>query len=79
MDGKHVFNPTNGGIVAMLLMTKQVWVSPGQWGAAAFFAFLMACAGSLVVNRAARSDVTCAFIVFYCALLFGRPSGSVNR
>ncbi|HMF93930.1 MAG TPA: RnfABCDGE type electron transport complex subunit D [Vicinamibacterales bacterium] len=70
--GKHVFNPTNGGIVAMLLLTDQVWVSPGQWGAAALFAFLMACAGSLVVNRAARSDVTYAFIVFYCALLFGR-------
>jgi len=70
--GKHVFNPTNGGIVAMLLLTNQVWVSPGQWGAPAFFAFLMACAGSLVVNRAARSDVTYAFIAFYCALLFGR-------
>ena len=52
--GKHVFNPTNGGIVAMLLLTKQVWVSPGQWGTAAFFAFLMACAGSLVVTRAAQ-------------------------
>jgi enediyne biosynthesis protein E5 len=72
VDGKHVFNPTNGGIVAMLLMTNHVWVSPGQWGAAAFFAFLLACAGSLVVNRAARSDVTYAFIVSYCALLFGR-------
>ena len=70
--GKHVFNPTNGGIVAMLLLTNQVWVSPGQWGAAAIFAFLMACAGSLVVNRAARSDVTYAFMAFYCALLFGR-------
>jgi len=72
IGGKHVFNPTNGGIVAMLLLTNQVWVSPGQWGAAALFAFLMACAGSLVVNRAARSDVTYAFVVFYCALLFGR-------
>jgi len=70
--GKHVFNPTNGGIVAMLLLTDQVWVSPGQWGAAAVFAFLMACAGMLVVHRSARSDVTYAFIAFYCALLFGR-------
>jgi enediyne biosynthesis protein E5 len=70
VDGKHVFNPTNGGIVAMLLLTNQVWVSPGQWGSAAFFAFLLACAGSLVVNRAARSDVTYAFIACYCALLF---------
>jgi Na+-transporting NADH:ubiquinone oxidoreductase subunit NqrB len=72
IGGKHVFNPTNGGIVAMLLLTDQVWVSPGQWGSVAFFAFLMACAGSLVVNRAARSDVTYAFIACYSALIFGR-------
>ena len=70
--GKHLFNPTNGGLVAMLILTDQVWVSPGQWGAAAFFAFLMACLGGVVVNRASRSDVTYAFIVFYGALLFGR-------
>jgi Na+-transporting NADH:ubiquinone oxidoreductase subunit NqrB len=72
INGKHVFNPTNGGIVAMLLLTDQVWVSPGQWGAAAALAFLLACAGALVVTRAARADVTYAFIAFYCALLVGR-------
>ena len=70
--GKHIFNPTNGGIVAMLLLTDQVWVSPGQWGSIAFFAFLMACLGGLVVNRASRSDVTYAFIACYGALMFGR-------
>ncbi len=70
--GKHVFNPTNFGIVAMMLATGQVWVSPGQWGSAAFFAFLLACLGGLVVNRAARSDVTYAFLAFYLAVLFGR-------
>jgi Na+-transporting NADH:ubiquinone oxidoreductase subunit NqrB len=72
LRGKHVFNPTNGAIVAMLLLTGQVWVSPGQWGTAAFFAFLMACAGSLVVTRAARSDVTLVFIACYAALVAGR-------
>jgi Na+-transporting NADH:ubiquinone oxidoreductase subunit NqrB len=70
--GKHVFNPTNGAIVALLLVTNAVWVSPGQWGTAAFFAFLMACAGSLVVTRAARADVTVACIVFFSALVVGR-------
>ncbi|HKI05586.1 MAG TPA: RnfABCDGE type electron transport complex subunit D [Thermoanaerobaculia bacterium] len=70
--GKHVFNPTNFGIVAMMLATGAVWVSPGQWGNAAFFAFLLACLGGLVVNRAARSDVTYAFLAFYLAILFGR-------
>ena len=73
-DGKHLFNPTNFGIVFMMLATGQVWVSPGQWGNVAFFAFLMACLGGLVVNRAARSDVTYAFILFYMALVFGRSA-----
>ncbi len=70
--GKHVFNPTNFGIVVAMLATGGVWVSPGQWGSAAFFTFLIACLGGLVVNRAARSDVTYAFLAFYLAILFGR-------
>jgi Na+-transporting NADH:ubiquinone oxidoreductase subunit NqrB len=70
--GKHVFNPTDGAIVALLLVTRQVWVSPGQWGTAAFFAFLMACAGSLVVTRAARADVSLAFIVAFSGLVITR-------
>jgi len=72
VKGKHLFNPTNAGIVLMILATGQVWVSPGQWGNVAFFAFLMACLGGLVVNRAARSDVTWAFMAAYMALVFGR-------
>ena len=70
--GKHVFNPTDGAIVSLMLLTDRVWVSPGQWGNIAFFAFLITCLGGLVVNRASRSDVTYAFILFYCALMFGR-------
>lgn len=71
--GKHVFNPTNFGIVALMLATGgAVWVSPGQWGSVAFFGFLIACLGGLVVNRAARSDVTYAFLAFYLTVLFGR-------
>jgi enediyne biosynthesis protein E5 len=72
VHGKHLFNPTNFGIVALMLATGRVWVSPGQWGSAAFLGFLVACLGGLVVNRAARSDVTYAFLSFYLAILFGR-------
>lgn len=73
IHGKHLFNPTNFGLVATMLVTGgAVWVSPGQWGNVAFFAFLMVCLGGLVVMRAARSDVTIAFIVFYLALVIGR-------
>jgi Na+-transporting NADH:ubiquinone oxidoreductase subunit NqrB len=69
---KHVFNPTNGAIALMLLVTPAAWLSPGQWGSVAFFAFLMACLGGLVAYRALRSDVALAFIVVYAALMFGR-------
>jgi Na+-transporting NADH:ubiquinone oxidoreductase subunit NqrB len=73
-NGKHVFNPTNFGLVAMMIATDRVWVSPGQWGTAVFLAFLIACAGILVVRRAARSDVTLAFLGFYGLLLLARSA-----
>src|SRR5207245_3676761 len=69
---KHVFNPTNGALVAMMLMTGEVWVSPGQWGSGLVFAFLLASAGGLVVNRAARADVTLAFLASWASLLVAR-------
>jgi enediyne biosynthesis protein E5 len=71
--GKHLFNPTNFALVAMMLATSdRVWVSPGQWGSVAFFAFLIACLGGLVVMRAERSDVTLTFLAGWLALIFGR-------
>ena len=73
VNGKHLFNPTNFGLVATMLATGgAVWVSPGQWGNVAFFSFLMVCLGGLVVMRAERSDVTLAFIASYLALVIGR-------
>ncbi len=71
-NGKHFFNPTNFGLIVMLILTEGAWVSPGQWGSVAFFGFLLACIGGLVVNRATRSDVTYAFLASYIVLLFGR-------
>jgi Na+-transporting NADH:ubiquinone oxidoreductase subunit NqrB len=72
LRGKHLLNPTNGALVLGLLLTPEVWVSPAQWGNAALFAFTMACLGGLVVNRAARSDVTYAFLGFWLLVQFGR-------
>ena len=72
VDGRHVFNPTNFALVVLMAVGAPVWVSPGQWGTGAFFAFLLAGVGGLVIHRAARSDVTYAFIGFYAAIVFGR-------
>ncbi len=69
---KHIFNPTNFGIVAMIILTGSVWVSPAQWGSKLYFAFFIACAGGIVIYRAMRSDVTYAFLLAYAAILFAR-------
>lgn len=71
-QGKHIFNPANLAIVALVVGTGYAWISPAQWGSYAWFAFLMACLGGMVVNRALRSDVTLAFLGFYCGLLLLR-------
>lgn len=72
INGKHIFNPTNFAITALMLATDGVWVSPGQWGSVAFFGFLIVCAGALVVHRSKRSDVTLAFLFFWTAILVAR-------
>src|SRR6185369_13022860 len=73
--GKHLFNPTNFGLVAMMLISgKAVWVSPGQWGDFAFFSFLVVCLGGLVVTRASRADVTLAFLGGWIGLLCARSA-----
>ena len=55
-----------------MLATDDVWVSPGQWGSHAALAFLLASAGLLVVTRAARADVTFAFMAAWTGLLVAR-------
>ena len=69
--GKHLYNPTNLALVVVLI-TGSGWISPGQYGHLAFVALLMVCIGLTVVTRAARSDVTLAFLGTYAAILFGR-------
>jgi Na+-transporting NADH:ubiquinone oxidoreductase subunit NqrB len=71
-NGKHLFNPTNFALVLAIAVTGEAWVSPGQWGSAAFFGFLIACAGRFVVQRAARGDVTLAYIATSLLLVVGR-------
>lgn len=68
---KHIFNPTNLALV-IILISGLGWISPGQWGQVAWFGFLIACLGSLVVTRAARADVTLSFLAFYVGLLVAR-------
>jgi enediyne biosynthesis protein E5 len=57
LDGKHIFNPAGFAIVALLLTTNEVWISPGQWGSAVWFAALLCFFAILVLQAARRSDI----------------------
>jgi Na+-transporting NADH:ubiquinone oxidoreductase subunit NqrB len=67
--GKHLFNPATFAIVALLVVSPDVWVSPGQWGNAVWLAGLLACCAGLVLQRAERADTALAFLGFYAGLL----------
>lgn len=71
-NGKHLFNPANIGIVAVILLTDAAWTTPGQWGTAIWLAALIAGAGFFVTYRASRIDVPIVFLGAYAALLLGR-------
>jgi Na+-transporting NADH:ubiquinone oxidoreductase subunit NqrB len=72
--GKHVFNPANIALVALLLGTDAVWISPGQWGQVAWIAGVMIALAALVLSRAGRLDMALSFAAAYALCLFGRAA-----
>lgn len=73
VNGKHLFNPANGAIVAMLLIAPDyVWVSPGQWGFEIWVGFALICLASMVLSHANRVDTSLFFLGFWFLLIFGR-------
>ena len=71
-NGKHLFNPSAAGIVAVLLLTPDAWLSPSQWGSNAVIFFTVATLGTIVVTRVQKLDISLAFLVSYILLLYWR-------
>jgi Na+-transporting NADH:ubiquinone oxidoreductase subunit NqrB len=74
VDGKHVFNPAGLAIVVLLFTVPGVWISPGQWGTAAWFAALVGLFAILVLSAARRSDIAIFFLGGHAMLLLARAS-----
>jgi Na+-transporting NADH:ubiquinone oxidoreductase subunit NqrB len=72
IDGKHIWNPAGLAIVVLLLTSNNVWISPGQWGSAVWFAALLGFFAILVLHAARRSDMALFFLASHAALLFAR-------
>ena len=70
--GKHVFNPANVALIALMLTSDSAWVSSGQWGSATIGSLALACLGFLVLTRARRAETTLGFLLTFATLLVGR-------
>ena len=69
---KHLVNPSALGITAMILLTGQGWISPGQWGSSVILFFMVTSLGFIVVTKVQKADVTLTFLGTYFLLLFCR-------
>jgi len=65
--GKHVFNPTNFGIIAAILFGA-AWISPGQWGRGEAGALIMLLGAIGILFRVKRWDLSLVFLVTLVAL-----------
>jgi len=72
MNGKHLFNPTNLGVVLAVSLLPGAWISPGQWGSDLALACWIVAFGGIVTGSARRFDVSLAFLFFYLGALFLR-------
>ncbi len=69
VNGKHVFNPANIGVIAASVALPGAWVSAGQWGHDLALAGWFVVLGALVTLRARRWDVAWAFLAAWLGLV----------
>lgn len=72
INGKHIFNPANFGIMVTLMITGDAWISPGQWGSNALLLMLVGCTGLVVLLKVKRLDTAFAFLIAFLGLSFIR-------
>ena len=69
VNGKHVYNPANLGVMAALLLLPGAWISPGQWGSDLALAGWVVALGALVSKKARRWDVSWMFLACFVGLV----------
>ncbi len=68
LNGKHLFNPGNFGIITALLLAPDAWVSPGQWGEEQWYVLVFVATGGFVLKQVGRWDTSIAFLLTYAGL-----------
>jgi len=69
INGKHLYNPANLGVIAAISLLPGTWVSSGQWGSDLAFAVWLLMLGTIVTQRARRLDVSWVFLGAFLGLV----------
>src|SRR5271169_5243380 len=69
VNGKHLYNPANLGVVAAVTLLPGTWVSPGQWGNDLALAVWLLMLGTVVTQRAQRLGISWVFLGAYLGLV----------
>ncbi|MDZ4823319.1 MAG: RnfABCDGE type electron transport complex subunit D [Flavobacteriales bacterium] len=72
INGKHLWNPANFGIVIMIIASGEGWIAPGLWGSSALLVFIIGTAGLAVLSNIKRLDTGIFFILTLAVLEFSR-------
>jgi enediyne biosynthesis protein E5 len=68
VNGKHLYNPANLGVIVAATLLPGTWVSPGQWGNDLAMAAWFLMMGTIVTSRARRLDVSWIFLGTFLGL-----------
>jgi Na+-transporting NADH:ubiquinone oxidoreductase subunit NqrB len=62
VNGKHLWNPANFGIVLCVLLSGEAWISPGQWGTAPLLVCIIGTAGLGVLAKVQRLETALVYV-----------------
>ena len=69
INGKHLYNPANFGVIVAITLLPGTWVSPGQWGNDLALAVWILMLGTVVTERARRLDISWVFLAAFLGLV----------
>lgn len=70
--GKHIFNPTNFGIIITILLTNEAYISPGQWGNNLIFVGFLSLLGIQILLKVNRIETGLVFLGAFLLMEFAR-------